>query len=136
MVFDHPTVNALARHLSGAGEPQLVPLCSDEQDSDDPIAIVGFGCRLPGGVRDASTLWALLEQGRDAITPIPAERWDADAFYDEDPDAAGKMCTREAGIVEGIDQLDAQFFGISATEAAAAAGGAARVATQPKPAAT
>ena len=62
-----------------------------EYEQSEPIAIVGIGCRYPGGVSDAATFWRLLEEGVDAVSEVPRERWDVDALYDADPDAAGKM---------------------------------------------
>jgi acyl transferase domain-containing protein len=83
-----------------------------------PIAIVGISCRLPGGVSDAESYWSLLRDGRDAVGPIPKERWDADACFDADPQARGKSYQRHGGFVDGIDQFDAALFDISPREAA------------------
>ncbi|WP_245291670.1 type I polyketide synthase [Methylosinus sp. R-45379] len=82
----------------------------------EPIAIIGYAARLPGA-RDAEAFWRLLSEGRDGIAPIPADRWDADAFYDPDPDAAGKVTTRRAGFADDVANFDAQFFGVSPREA-------------------
>jgi acyl transferase domain-containing protein/SAM-dependent methyltransferase len=84
----------------------------------EPIAIVGMGLRLPGGVRDASSFARLLWSGGDAVTEIPAERWSLDDFYSEDPDAPGKMSTRHGAFLDHVDRFDAEFFGISPREAA------------------
>jgi acyl transferase domain-containing protein/SAM-dependent methyltransferase len=92
-------------------------LARSEARQHEPIAIVGVGCRLPGGVVDAVSYWELLAAGRDAIVEVPRERWDVGAFYDENPDAPGKMSTRWGGFIEGIDSFDAEFFNISAREA-------------------
>ncbi|NEQ43494.1 MAG: acyltransferase domain-containing protein [Leptolyngbya sp. SIOISBB] len=83
----------------------------------EPIAIIGMGCRFPGEANSPETFWQLLEQGIDAVGEIPADRWDADAYYDPDPDAPGKMYAREAGFLSQVDGFDAPFFGISAREA-------------------
>lgn len=84
----------------------------------EAIAIVGIGCRLPGGVDSPETFWRLLKDGRDAIVEVPPERWNADAFYDPTPGRAGKTISRWGGFLESIDQFDAEFFGISPREAA------------------
>ena len=60
----------------------------------EPIAIVGLGLRFPGGAHDAESFWQLLHDGVDAITEVPAERWNIDAYYDPDSTAPGKMATR------------------------------------------
>jgi acyl transferase domain-containing protein/NADPH:quinone reductase-like Zn-dependent oxidoreductase/NAD(P)-dependent dehydrogenase (short-subunit alcohol dehydrogenase family) len=82
-----------------------------------PVAIVGLACRAPGGVLDANTFWELLSAGRDAIAPVPQDRWDHEALYDPDPAKQGRIATRNGGFVEGIDQFDPEFFGISPREA-------------------
>ncbi len=89
-----------------------------ERARREPIAIVGMGMRLPGGISDPEAFWDLLRDGTEAIGPIPPERWDAEAFYDPDPEAPGKMYTRHGAFVDPVDQFDPQFFGISPREAA------------------
>jgi len=83
----------------------------------EPIAILGMGCRFPGGANDPEQYWDLLAAGRDAITEVPPERWDVDAFYDPDPDAPGKVASRFGGFLGEVDRFDAAFFGISPREA-------------------
>lgn len=83
-----------------------------------PIAIVGIGCRFPGGADSPAALWKLLCDGVDAISEIPPDRWDANRFYDPDPSRTGKYSTRHGGFLRGIDRFDATFFGISPREAA------------------
>src|SRR3546814_7661991 len=87
-----------------------------EARSREPIAIVGMACRFPGSP-DLESYWRLLEEGRDAITEVPRERWDVDALYDPDPAAPGKMSSRWGGFVADVDRFDAEFFGISPREA-------------------
>jgi acyl transferase domain-containing protein/SAM-dependent methyltransferase len=91
----------------------------DETDrrQKEPIAIVGIGLRLPGGAHDESSLWQILAQGVDAISEIPRDRWDLDAYYDPDPDKPGKMNTRHGAFINEVDQFDAEFFAISPREA-------------------
>ncbi|HEY1576146.1 MAG TPA: type I polyketide synthase [Terracidiphilus sp.] len=98
-------------------------LRSEQPDSDlifsEPIAVVGIGCRFPGGVKSAQDYWQLLHCGEDAISEIPADRWDADHYYNQDFHAPGKMNTRWGGFLDGFDQFDPSFFGISPREASA-----------------
>ena len=82
-----------------------------------PIAIVGIGCRFPGGVTDVESFWRLLSEGRDAITAIPPDRMDIGHFFDPQAATPGRMTTRCGGFLERIDEFDAEFFGISPREA-------------------
>jgi acyl transferase domain-containing protein/NADPH-dependent curcumin reductase CurA/short-subunit dehydrogenase len=98
-------------------------LRSVQPDSDlvysEPIAVVGIGCRFPGGVRSAGEYWQFLHSHGDAISEIPAERWDPERYYSPDSNAEGRMNTRWGGFLEDVDQFDASFFGISPREASA-----------------
>src|SRR5438067_6117276 len=87
------------------------------QSSSDLIAIIGMGCRFPGGAHSPEEFWRLLQNGVDAICEVPPGRWDNDRYYDADPAAPGKMYTRCGGFLKEIDQFDAEFFGISPREA-------------------
>ena len=88
-----------------------------ERAKTEPIAIVGMGCRFPGGADNPAAFWELLRDGVDAITEVPSERWDIDAYYDSNPDAPGKMYTRYGGFVNRLHEFDPQFFGLSPREA-------------------
>ena len=89
-----------------------------ESAAHEPIAVVGAGCRFPGGADSPATYWALLRDGVDAVGPVPPDRWDADALYDPDPDAPGGIYTDQGGFVDWpVDHFDAQLFGISPREA-------------------
>ena len=84
----------------------------------EPIAIIGMGCRFPGGANCPAAYWHLLRDGGDAICRVPADRWDADQFYDPERTRSGKINTRNSGFLDvDVYQFDPQFFGISPREA-------------------
>src|SRR6185312_5777582 len=85
----------------------------------EPIAIIGIGCRFPGGVTDAESFWSLLCNGVDAIGEVPPDRWSLSSFYHRNPAKLGTATTRWGGFLQQrIDEFDAHFFGISPREAA------------------
>ena len=90
---------------------------ANERAKTEPIAIIGLGCRFPGGSNDPESYWQMLRNGVDAIVEVPPDRWDVDAYYDPNPDATGKMYVRNAGFLDQVDQFDPQFFGIAPREA-------------------
>nr|AXM42951.1 polyketide synthase [Myxococcus fulvus] len=89
-----------------------------EKTAHEPIAIIGMGCRFPGGAHDATSFWKLLRDGVDTVQEVPRSRWDVDAYYDADPSVPGKMYTRHGAFLEGIDLFDPYFFGIPPRAAA------------------
>ncbi|NEO43440.1 MAG: acyltransferase domain-containing protein [Moorea sp. SIO4A3] len=82
----------------------------------EPIAIIGIGCRFPGA-KNPDSFWQLLRNGVDAITEVPSDRWDVDAFYNPTPATTAKTSTRWGGFLESVDQFEPSFFGISSREA-------------------
>ncbi|MBF0389752.1 MAG: SDR family NAD(P)-dependent oxidoreductase [Desulfamplus sp.] len=89
-----------------------------ESAAREPIAIIGMGCRFPGGANSPQKYWELLLQGKDAITDAPPDRWSGKVWLDLDPDAPGKMFTTKGGFLDHpVDMFDAQFFNISPKEA-------------------
>ncbi len=102
-----PTLNHSSPSL-----PPALPILNKES-----VAIIGIGCRFPGGVNDAESFWKLLEEGRDAVCDVPADRWNVKRFYDAEPGIVGKTVAKRGGFIDGIDQFDPQFFGISPREA-------------------
>ncbi|XUL94496.1 SDR family NAD(P)-dependent oxidoreductase (plasmid) [Streptomyces galilaeus] len=126
-VFDYPTPHAMLRHLRaelfGDDDTAAVPApvaAMAAGDGFDPVAIVGIGCRLPGGADSPEGLWRLVADGVDAIGAMPQDRgWDTENLYDPDPDRSGKSYAVEGGFLYGAPRFDAEFFGISPREAAA-----------------
>jgi acyl transferase domain-containing protein/acyl carrier protein len=116
--YEYSTVETLARHLAGSADAASAVAVDHEQEATtEPIAIIGIGCRFPGA-SGPQAFWQLLRNAVDAITEVPAERFNLHAFYDPDPAAPGKMNTRWGGFLEQVDQFDPHFFGISPREAA------------------
>ncbi|WP_424097234.1 SDR family NAD(P)-dependent oxidoreductase [Moorena producens] len=83
----------------------------------ESIAIIGMGCRFPGGADNPASFWTLLSQGIDAISEIPSERWNIEQYYDPNPETPGKMYTRYGGFVGQLQEFDSHFFNIAPIEA-------------------
>ncbi|MBF0100073.1 MAG: SDR family NAD(P)-dependent oxidoreductase [Desulfobacterales bacterium] len=83
----------------------------------EPIAVIGMGCRFPGGADDPVSYWNVLKNGTDGIVEIPHDRWNMNEYYDPDPDKPGKIYCRYGGFLKNVDTFDARFFGISRREA-------------------
>ncbi|WP_349256013.1 type I polyketide synthase [Pseudonocardia sp.] len=123
LLFDYPTPTALAEHLRaellGDRSATEAPVTTAAV-AGEPIAIVGMGCRFPGGVRTPDQLWDLLVSGTDAISGFPADRgWDLDSLYHADPGHSGTTYVRAGGFVHEAGLFDPGFFGISPREAMA-----------------
>nr|QGA89388.1 type I polyketide synthase [Streptomyces conglobatus] len=124
LIFDYPTPEALARHLNSeladTGGVGVTATTSATATVDEPIAIVGMGCRYPAGVRSPEDLWRLVMAGEDGITGFPTDRgWDLESLYHPDPEHTGTSYAREGGFLHDAADFDAAFFGISPREALA-----------------
>ncbi|WTV18041.1 SDR family NAD(P)-dependent oxidoreductase (plasmid) [Streptomyces atratus] len=127
LVFDYPTPDDLVDHLYSelvGSEPGTAAVgaatAPGTGTADDPIAIIGMGCRFPGGVRSPQDLWQLLTEGRDAIGGVPLDRqWDLDVFRHTEGDSQGTSYVGEGGFLRDAGQFDPGFFGISPREALA-----------------
>lgn len=135
LAYEYPTIDLLAKHLGkltkderaegpDVDERAVVAAQTDggATTSDEPIAIIGIGCRFPGADGPAA-FWRLLSEGVDAVTEVPPDRWDADAATTAATRVDGADLPRPAsprwgGFLDQVDQFDPQFFGISPREAA------------------
>ncbi|MFG1880285.1 beta-ketoacyl synthase N-terminal-like domain-containing protein, partial [Sphaerisporangium sp. NPDC049003] len=120
VVFDHPTPRALAMHLyeQVAGVTSAVVPTPGGIETDEPIAVVGIGCRFPGGVGSAGDLWDAVASGREVIGEFPVDRgWDLGRLFSSDPDESGTTYVRRGGFLADAGGFDAEFFGISPREA-------------------
>ncbi len=118
--WEHPTINALAAYLTA-------PEADPESDAgvkrpvrnslDEPIAVVGMGCRFPGGITGPEALWELLLERGCTIGEVPPERWQP--FENGSPEVAATLArtTRWGSFLPDIDAFDAEFFEISPSEA-------------------
>ncbi|MFJ8630374.1 SDR family NAD(P)-dependent oxidoreductase [Streptomyces sp. NPDC093568] len=120
LVFDHPSPLALATRLhtellGTADHPATAARTTT--GTDEPVAIVGMGCRFPGGVDSPEALWDLVASGGDGVSGFPADRgWDLTALHGDGP---GSSATREGGFLHDAADFDAELFGISPREALA-----------------
>ncbi|WP_367325381.1 SDR family NAD(P)-dependent oxidoreductase [Streptomyces sp. HUAS ZL42] len=119
LVFNHPTVAAISEAIFEERPATPAPAAEPAARPGDDIAIISMACRFPGGADNPEALWRLLAAGEDAISEVPAGRWDTNGLYDPDPEATGTAYTLRGGFLSGIDRFDAPFFGISPREAAA-----------------
>ena len=121
LIFDYPTPNTLADHLGHhiTGSTQLVrSVVRARVGVDEPVAVVGVGCRYPGGVSSPEGLWEMVVAGRDVVAGFPLDRgWDVEGLFDPDPDAVGKTYCRSGGFLYDAGEFDAGFFGITPAEA-------------------
>ena len=83
----------------------------------EPLAVVGIGCRFPGGIDSPAVYWDALLRGVNAIREVPEDRWKHSRFFDADPDKAGCIRNARGGFIDGVDLFDAEFFGYFPTEA-------------------
>ncbi|WSK38659.1 type I polyketide synthase [Streptomyces tubercidicus] len=130
VAFDHPTPVRLARQVragllgedggDGGETSSGPPVQGPAADDTDPIAIVGIGCRYPGGIGSPEQLWRLVAEGAEVVGGLPEDRgWDPETLYDPDPDAPGKTYVRRGGFLYDAAEFDAEFFGIGPREAQA-----------------
>ncbi|RKN37847.1 type I polyketide synthase, partial [Streptomyces hoynatensis] len=126
LLFNHPTPAAVAGYLLAAllgteGDPAAGrPSATRAATADEPIAIVGMGCRYPGDVDSPESLWRLVSEGVDAISEFPGDRgWNLEALYHPDPDQPGTSYVTRGGFLSGAADFDPAFFGINPREATA-----------------
>lgn len=115
---DRGTDAAALRRALGAIRDLRSRLDQAERASREPIAVVGLGCRFPGGADTPERLWEILENRRDVVREVPRDRWDIDAFYDPNPEAVGRMYCRNGGFLDSpLDRFDSRFFAMPPREA-------------------
>lgn len=118
LAYEYSSIFTLSQYLakseknieSGSGE-QISTLSANE-----PVAIIGMGCRFPGA-NDPESFWQMLSEGVDQISEVPADRWSKEDFFHPDPTVAGKAISYWGGFLDNVDQFDPFFFGISPIEA-------------------
>ena len=125
ITFKYANIHDLANYLVKNHLPEIQPneikieTESTQKDSnDDIIAVIGMGCRFPGGADNHELFWELLKNGVNPMSEIPKDRFSMDAFYHDHPATKGKISFKTGAFIEKIDQFDSDFFGISPREAA------------------
>jgi 4-hydroxyphenylalkanoate synthase len=119
--WDYGSVTGLAQYLEAelSGSARRVALPSPA-NADEPVVVVGMGCRFPGGVNSPRGLWEVVAAGRDVVSEFPTDRgWDIEGLFDADPDTMGTTYARRGGFVADVAGFDAGFFGIASGEALA-----------------
>jgi acyl transferase domain-containing protein/acyl carrier protein len=121
LLFERPTPEALVDYLARdvfSLDPKTTQPIAAAPSAVEPVAIIGMACRFPGA-DTPDEFWKLLIEGREAIGPVPGDRWNVDAFYDADPAAPGKTNVHSGGFLTHVDLFDAEFFNIMPREASA-----------------
>jgi phthiocerol/phenolphthiocerol synthesis type-I polyketide synthase B len=116
--WQYPTITALARFLTGGEVEPAVETSRDRGSMDEPIAVIGLGCRFPGDIHGPEALWQFLSEGRSAVGEVPPDRW---AWFDDgSPEGAAALAdtTRWGSFLSDVDAFDAEFFEIMPREAA------------------
>lgn len=123
-LFDHSSPGALADHLVRMISGKIGPVRASGKSAsmvkrNEPIAIVGMGCRFPGGANSPDRFWRLIDQGGTGMCEVPVTRWDPEVYYDPDPETPGTSYTKRGGFLapDRMDLFDAPFFRIPPKEA-------------------
>ncbi|WP_228853307.1 type I polyketide synthase [Aegicerativicinus sediminis] len=116
LAYEYPNIYKLAKHLSGTSRSDSVDSSRYNNSETDSIAIIGMACRFPGA-KTIDEFWELLKNGEDRISEVPKDRWKSDQYYHPDPSMPGKSVSNWGGFIDGVDQFDPSFFGISPKEA-------------------
>ncbi len=93
------------------------PGANSDRPQREPLAVIGIGCRLPGGIDSPSAFWDALLGGFDGIRDVPEDRWKHSRFHDTNPEKTGCIRNAKGGFMDGVDLFDAEFFGYFPNEA-------------------
>ncbi|NEB13980.1 hypothetical protein G3I32_35000 [Streptomyces coelicoflavus] len=126
LLWQHPSIRQLVAFLAGSPSGKEEPAAADGQSAaapgtgraDGDLAIVGIGCRLPGGADSANELWHLLRTGTDAVGTVPPERWEAYRAVSAAHAAAVDGVNPHGAFLPDVTAFDEEFFGIAPAEAA------------------
>ncbi|WP_372365775.1 SDR family NAD(P)-dependent oxidoreductase [Candidatus Uabimicrobium sp. HlEnr_7] len=122
LAFDYSTVVDIAGYIIGEcftedikEEINVIEVHKNDS-SNEPIAVIGLGCRFPGS-DTPEKFWDILSSSQEVRREVPTDRWNVNDYYDESPQASDKMYTRHGGFLNKIDMFDPEFFGIAPREA-------------------
>ena len=105
------------KRISSLSQKQLTLLAAQlqaklnkaENERHEPVAIIGMGCRLPGG-NDPDSFWRTVNAGANCARPVGTDRWNMEAYYDSNPTADGKMYVRNASLLDNADRIRCRIF--------------------------
>ena len=120
LLFDYPSLGQLTGYLLSLLKeptPHVIEANTAVASAQQDIAIIGMGCRYPGGVTDPASFWSMLVEGIDGVGEVGNARWNSAEYFDADPDAPGKMYSRWGGLLDDVTGFDNGFFNISSQEA-------------------
>lgn len=116
LLWSYPTIRSLTDFLCQTEDQIFLPDTASRVQLNEPIAVIGLACRFPNAP-DIHAFWSLLEEGRIAISDIPADRWDWKQFYTKNSSDTGKMVTHQAAFLDKINEFDAEFYKMTPREA-------------------
>lgn len=117
LIFNYPSIEQLAYYNTGKKKEQKRLEYAHHKSFNEPIAIVGVSCRVPGDITTTDEFWEMLIFGKNCMTDVPNSRFSMEGIYDSNRDAIGRSYTKRGAFLKNIDKFDYSFFSIPIGEA-------------------